>query len=250
MCRIENMNESQHNPYIIPLSILISGVLIAGAITYVGDGGFGRAGGARLGAAAGENAATPPKTGAGPEATLPVGPNDHILGNPSAPVKIIEYSDLECPFCSRFHLTMKQAMEEYGKEGKIAWVYRHFPLEQIHKSARPGAIASECAAELGGSQAFWSFIDTVFSRQEEGLSDNFFSDVAGQIGLDKDAFSLCIASGKYDGPIDASIENAIASGGQGTPYSIIIAADGSREAVNGAVPYAALKSQIEQALRK
>src|SRR3989344_3323501 len=132
------MNESQHNPYVIPLSILISGVLIAGAISYVGDNGFGRAG-AQLGAAVGGDIPATPERGAVLEAVLPLGQNDHILGNPSALVKIIEYSDLECPFCARFHETMKQAMDEYGKDGKIAWVYRHFPLEQIHSSARLGA---------------------------------------------------------------------------------------------------------------
>src|SRR3989338_9642950 len=123
------MNESQHNPYIIPLSILISGVLIAGAITYVGDGGFGGAR-TKLGAAAGESIPTASEGGAKLEAVAPIGTSDHILGDPSAPVKIIEYSDLECPFCSRFHETMKQVMDEFGKDGKIAWVYRHFPLEQ------------------------------------------------------------------------------------------------------------------------
>lgn len=245
------MNESNHNPYTIPLSILISGTLIAGAVMYAGDSGFGGGAPAQLGAAAGVNDGTAPtETGAKLEAVQALGPADHLLGNPSASVKIIEYSDLECPFCSRFHLSMKQAMEEYGKDGKIAWVYRHFPLEQIHQNARPGAIASECAAKLGGSQAFWGFIDAVFSRQEEGLGDSLFSQVAESIGLEKDAFNSCISSGNYDSVIDANAENAIASGGQGTPYSIIIAADGSKQVVNGAVPYATLKSQIEQALTK
>src|SRR3989344_6500988 len=239
------MNESQHNPYIIPLSILISGTLIAGAVMYVGDNGFGRGAPAQLGAAAGaNNAAVPTVPGAELEAVRALAEADHVLGNPSAPVKIIEYSDLECPFCARFHETMKQVMDEYGKDGRVAWVYRHFPLEQIHQNARPGALASECAAKLGGSQAFWSFIDGVFGRQEKTLSQSFFSEVAGTIGLDANAFDSCVSSENYAGLIDAHIENAIASGGRGTPFSIIIAKDGSKQVVNGAVPYATLKSQI------
>lgn len=242
------MNESEHNPYIIPLSILISGIMIAGAVMYVGDSGFGRAT-AELGAAANDGAA-PNKTGTELDAVRALAGTDHILGNPSAPVKIIEYSDLECPFCSRFHETMKQAMDEFGKDGKIAWVYRHFPLEQIHQSARPGANGAECANELGGTQAFWNFVDAVFAKQEEGVGESLFLQIAGNIGLDKNAFSSCVSSGKHNALIDADMENAIASGGQGTPYSIIIAADGTKQAVNGAVPYATLKSQIEQALEK
>src|SRR3990167_3209961 len=204
------MNESQHNPYIIPLSILISGTLIAGAVMYVGDNGFGRGAPAQLGAAAGaNNAAVPTVPGAELEAVRALAEADHVLGNPSALVKIIEYSDLECPFCARFHETMKQVMDEYGKDGRVAWVYRHFPLEQIHQNARPGALASECAAKLGGSQAFWSFIDAVFSRQEEGLNDAFFSKIAGEIGIDRDAFASCISTKKCDSVIDANTENAI-----------------------------------------
>ncbi|OGZ46641.1 MAG: hypothetical protein A3J54_01230 [Candidatus Ryanbacteria bacterium RIFCSPHIGHO2_02_FULL_45_13b] len=241
------MNESQRNPYVIPLSILISGVLIAGAITYVGDGGFGKTGG-KLGANVGEGIPPTPEGGNQLEAVLPLTSSDHVLGNPSAPVQIIEYSDLECPFCTRFHDTMKQVMDEYGKDGKVVWAYRHFPLEQIHPNARPAAIASECAAKLGGSEAFWSFIDGVFGRQEKTLSQSFFSEVAGTIGLDANAFDSCVSSENYAGLIDAHIENAIASGGRGTPFSIIIAKDGSKQVVNGAVPYATLKSQIEQAL--
>ncbi|OGZ44587.1 MAG: hypothetical protein A3J55_01870 [Candidatus Ryanbacteria bacterium RIFCSPHIGHO2_02_FULL_45_17b] len=243
------MNESNHNPYTIPLSILISGILIAGAVMYAGDGGFAKPGN-NLGANVGDSVPTPPEENGTLEAVSPLAATDHVLGNPSAPVKIIEYSDLECPFCARFHETLKQAMDEYGKDGKIAWVYRHFPLEQIHSSARLGATASECAARIGGTQAFWSFIDAVFSRQEEGLGDSFFSQVARDMGLDENAFSSCVSSGDYNGVIDANAENAIASGGRGTPFSIIIAKDGSKQVVNGAVPYATLKTQIEQALGK
>src|SRR3989338_5257582 len=174
------MNESQHNPYIIPLSILISGTLIAGAVMYVGDNGFGRGAPAQLGAAAGaNNAAVPTVPGAELEAVRALAEADHVLGNPSAPVKIIEYSDLECPFCSRFHESMKQVMDEFGKDGKIAWVYRHFPLEQIHSNARPGANGAECANELGGTQAFWYFVDAVFARQEEGLERVSFCKLRG-----------------------------------------------------------------------
>lgn len=241
------MNEQSQNPYVIPLSILVAGVLIAGAVMYSGDGKFGSTGSAGVGAALNDGDDVPPS---GLEtAVRPVGVNDHILGNPSAPVKIVEYSDLECPFCARFHTTMKQAMDEFGKDGRIAWVYRHFPLEQIHSFARPGAYGAECANELGGAQAFWGFVDAVFAKQEEGLSEKLFSQIAEEIGLERNAFAACTSSDRHKSVIDADLENAVASGGRGTPHSIIIAPDGTMQTVNGAVPYATLKSQIEQALK-
>lgn len=91
----------------------------------------------------------------------PITSADHIFGNPNAGVKIVEFSDLQCPFCARFHPTLKQIIQEY--DGQVAWVYRHFPLASIHPSARPAAIGSECAAELGGNNAFWKFVDAVFA---------------------------------------------------------------------------------------
>lgn len=85
---------------------------------------------------------------------------DHIRGNMDADVVIIEYSDIECPFCKRFHGTMNQVVETYGDQ--VAWVYRHFPLESIHRNARPWAIESECVAEIGGNDAFWKYLDERF----------------------------------------------------------------------------------------
>jgi protein-disulfide isomerase len=89
----------------------------------------------------------------------PVTEKDHIFGNPQAEMVIVEYSDLECPFCKRFHETMIQIMSEYGKEGKVAWVYRHFPLDAIHSKARREAEAVECAGELGGNDKFWAYVN-------------------------------------------------------------------------------------------
>ena len=90
----------------------------------------------------------------------PVSETDHIRGSLDAKVKIIEYSDLECPFCATLHPTLQQIMEDF--DGDVAWIYRHFPLD-FHPSARPLAIGSECAAQLGGNDKFWEYIDYVFA---------------------------------------------------------------------------------------
>lgn len=93
----------------------------------------------------------------------PVTEADHILGDVNAEVTIIEYSDLECPFCARFQETKNEIMTSYP--GKVRWVMRHFPLSDIHPHAKSYAYAAECANELGGNDAFWSMTDYIFKNQ-------------------------------------------------------------------------------------
>lgn len=89
----------------------------------------------------------------------PVDPQrDHIRGSRDAPVTLLEYSDLECPFCKQFHTTLQRATQEY--DGKVRWVYRHFPLDALHSKARKEAEAAECAAAQG---KFWEFLDRLFA---------------------------------------------------------------------------------------
>lgn len=87
----------------------------------------------------------------------PVTNEDHIKGSMDAPVMIVEYSDFDCPFCARFHGVMNTIVKKY--DGEVAWVYRHFPLEQLHPNAKAVSVASECVAKLGGNEAFWVFTD-------------------------------------------------------------------------------------------
>lgn len=83
--------------------------------------------------------------------------SDHIIGNADAPVVVIEYSDLECPYCKRFGGVMKQLVEESG--GQVAWVYRHWI---VHEGAVTKTAAAECVAKLKGEDAFWKYIDLVY----------------------------------------------------------------------------------------
>jgi protein-disulfide isomerase len=81
--------------------------------------------------------------------------NDHVQGNLESGVTIIEYSDIDCPFCKRLHPTLQQLVDE----GKIAWVYRHSPIPQLHPDAYNKAITAECFAKLGNKSAFWNYLD-------------------------------------------------------------------------------------------
>lgn len=237
----------RHNNYLIPLSILVAGAVIAGAVIYAParQGSIGEAG--RPSDDINRGIAQALRGGVDMRA---VDANDHVRGNPEAPVKLVEYSDLECPFCQRFHDTMNQIMEEYGKNGRVAWVYRHFPLDALHSKARKEAEAAECAGDLGGNTAFWDYIDIIFATTP---ANNRFDltklpDVAAQIGLDRAAFQTCLDSGKFAGRVADDLKDAQAAGGTGTPYSIVIAANGDRFPVNGAQPYEEVKRIIDLAL--
>lgn len=94
---------------------------------------------------------------------LHIASDEYIRGNPNAPITIVEFSDLQCPFCKRFHPTVQQALSEYGDQ--VRWVYKHYPIDQLHPHARPAAEASECIGEQKGADGFWQFIDAVFAVQ-------------------------------------------------------------------------------------
>lgn len=162
---------------------------------------------------------------------------DHVRGNPDAKVVVIEYSDFECPFCSRHHPTMVKLMEEYPDD--VAWVYRHFPLS-FHPEAEPAAIASECANEQG---KFWEFADAMFEGQDE-LGEDFYIATATELGLNTTTFTACLDSGKYDDLIANQTSTGAAAGVTGTPATFI---NGSL--VSGAVPYATLQSMVEAELK-
>lgn len=170
--------------------------------------------------------------------------DDHIRGNVNAPVTLVEFSDLECPFCGRFHPTMQQAMTEYGD--RVRWIYKHFPLESIHPSARALAEASECAGEQG---KFWEFIDANFERQDEYAGNRqydpaFAEKLAKDLKLNVGKFKSCVDSDKYEKLIDEHTQQGLKSGVQGTPHTLV---NGTQ--IGGAVPYAQLKALIEAELK-
>jgi len=222
----------------VPIAIVVAGALIAGALFFAGR-------------------TTSPGTGNNPSSasgTLDAAPaiaaDEHILGNPNADVIVVEYSDLECPFCKQFHTTMQDIMAEYGTSGRVAWVYRHFPLTQLHPKAPKESEASECATEQGGNDAFWKYVNRLYeiTPSNNGLDSAQLPAIAEEIGLDVGAFNACLASGKYASKIEAEFNDAVAAGGQGTPFNILIIKGGERVAIPGAYPYADMKNIIETAL--
>jgi len=173
-----------------------------------------------------------------------VNDTDHVRGSRDAAITIIEYSDFECPFCSRFHPSMLEAMDVYGDD--IAWVYRHFPLDTIHPSAIPAALASECVADLGGNDAFWDFTDYLFENQTTALSD--LPGSAANIGLSASAVQTCMDSGRFDDKVDAQYTAGAQAGVSGTPGNFVVNRNGDVWSLPGAVPFETLKVTIDEAL--
>ena len=150
--------------------------------------------------------------------------NDHILGNPKARIILIEYSDTECPFCKQFHSTLKQVMQNYGTNGNVAWVYRHFPIEDLHSKAPYEAEALECSNELGGNSKFWEYTNRIYeiTPSNNGLEESALSQIAKQVGLVSADFNTCLNSGKYKSKVETDVADAKNAGGEGTPYSVIV----------------------------
>jgi len=237
------MEDSKSNKFIVPAAIIIAGIIIGGAVFY------DRKATPKTPAETAQNQAAAPAASL-PDNLKPVTENDHISGNPDAPVTLILFSDLECSFCKRFHITMKQIMDEYGKAGKLKWVFRHLPLD-IHPKSKSEAIASECAAEIGGNDAFWKYIDRIFeiTPSNNGLEPAELPKAAEYIGLNKTRFTACLNSGKFDQRINENSQDGINSGAMGTPYAVIIGPNGKKTTIPGALPYSEVKAAIDEMLK-
>jgi protein-disulfide isomerase len=180
----------------------------------------------------------------------PISSEDKILGNPNADVIIVEYSDFECPYCKIFHSTMQDVMYDYGRNGKVAWIFRHFPLESIHKNAKGAAISSECVYRIGGNEKFWAYSNTLFASSTEILSKDNLEKIAVDLGVEKEKYNACIDSPE----ITTKINNDIADGkliydndpNFGTPYSFIITKSGIQTKVIGAQPLSKMKELIDK----
>lgn len=226
----------EKNALTIPVAIIVAGALVAGAVLYTNRSG------------------TTPQV-ANIQTTegeiAPITAEDHILGNPEAPIKIVEYSDTSCPFCKRFHPTLRQIMDEYGKDGRVAWVYRHFPLDQLHPNAKKEAEGLECVNELGGNAKFWEYTHLFYDTTQSdpnGLPLSEQTKLAKSIGIDGEEFESCVASGKFTEKIQAQYNDAFNAGVMGTPFSFIITPSGSKVPINGALPYTDVKRAIDALL--
>lgn len=211
------------------ISILVAGVLIAGAVIFTNVRGAAVVSGDSPQAPTAATNVRPPST------------SDHIIGSPTAPLVLIEYSDFQCPYCSLVHPTIKKIVAD--SNGQIAWVLRNFPLESIHPNARPGALAAECIAVQLGNDAYWQFADTVFANQSK-MSPAYFEQLALSLGAQKTAYQACLVAPATAKIIDDSLVEVERNGGQGTPYTILYDKRG-QVGVSGALPATTFNAVIK-----
>ncbi len=226
--------------FLVPGAIVIAGIIVAVAIIFSGGG----------------TAKPGSPTALSPEDVdvRKLSSDDHVLGDPEADVTIIEYSDLECPYCQTFHATMNQIMDKYGKSGKVSWVYRHFWSERkmadgniFHPRGGVSAEASECVAEIGGNQKFFEYLDLVFKGQPGSLAN--LEGLATSIGIDATKFKTCTTSKKYAKKVLDLYNEGKTSGVSGTPTSFIVTKKGIYP-VEGAMPYSDFEQVVEAALNE
>lgn len=213
-----------------PLAILVAGMIVACAVYF---------------STAKPRAAF--QTG-DPSQVFPVTSGDHILGNPAARVVIVEYADFECTYCKTFNDTLHAIVANEGARGDVAVVFRHFPLTEVHPNALSHARATECAASIGGNDAFWKFADLLYAKQP--VDPDTYGSLAASIGLTGTAFASCYATASttLDASIAAERQNALDIGARGTPYSVILARGKEPVVVDGAYGYDDLKLLVDQAL--
>ena len=140
------------------------------------------------------------------------------LGRPDAPVTLVEFSDYQCPFCQRFFLTTLPALKkDYIDTGKVRYVFRDFPLDQIHPQARKAAEAVHCAGDQG---KYWEMHDVLFGNQQ-ALQPPKLSEHARALGLDGARFDQCLTSGTHAARVHQGLTDGQAAGVQGTPGFVV-----------------------------
>ena len=178
--------------------------------------------------------------------------DDPMKGNPNAPVTIVEFSDFQCPFCSRFfEQTLPLIEQNYINTGKVNLVYRDYPLS-FHQNAKPAHIASECADE---QDAFWGYHDILFEKQIEWQSIGFdivnkqFLAYAQELGLDESTFSSCFESNEIEQEIQSDFQDGAKYGVTGTPTFFVGNEKYGYTKITGAQPYQNFVNVIESKLR-
>lgn len=224
----------------VPASILVAGLLVGLSIIASNAGWFKSNGNS--------NGNTQNGGGLGSAGDyLKIGERDVIMGDPDAPLTIVEYADFQCPFCGRFYETTgKQIREDYVKTGKVKVIYRD--LAFLGPESVAAAEAAECSKD---QKSFWAFHDALYDAEiKDGAENNgnlnkaLFVSLAKQIGMsDVDAFSSCIDSKKYSSEVKAIGEGATALQVNSTPTVFI-----GQTKIVGAQPIGVFKTEIEKQL--
>lgn len=168
-----------------------------------------------------------------PEQIAKLPDDDTVIGDPNAPITLVEFSDFQCPYCARFFKTTFPLIEEnYIKTGKVKWIYRDFPIGK-HAQAELTAQTAECADEQG---KFKEMHDLLFEKQPEWAENDeapkLMKNYAKQLGLNAPKFNECLDSKKYALEVRKDLVDGATSGIAGTPGFFV-----NGKVISGAMPY-------------
>lgn len=222
-----------------PIAFLAGCFMIAGSVFYLGY---------RLGPA---SPGAPLDGGdlAAPGAAIPeIGDRDVILGNPNAPVTLIEYGDYQCSFCGRFHTeSYGLIVKDYVQTGKVRMIYRDIAF--LGPESKAAALATECSKDQG---KFWQFHDALYTEEVgDGAGNNgslnraLFLTLAGNVGMNTSDFAQCFDEKRHDGYVAAQSKAASSAGITSTPTVFI-----NNRQIIGAQPYIEFQAVIEEELAK
>jgi protein-disulfide isomerase len=172
-------------------------------------------------------------------------------GSASARLTFIEYSDYECPFCAQYFLQVyPQINRDYVLTNKIKYVFKNYPIEQIHARAFRAHVAAACA---GDQNRFWEMHDKLFGDQK-GLTNDRYVEHARELGMDAAKFRTCLDGAAHEPMIREDIDEAVKGGVRGTPVFVLAIADPKADTVTpsrvivGAQPFEAFRDAIESLL--
>jgi protein-disulfide isomerase len=247
---------------IIAGSIIVGALIVGASIIFslnmasrkVADGLAAEAAQANTAALAGQ------QQQAAPAPQAPTGPvkisdraNEPVLGNQNAKVTVVEFGDFQCPFCKNFFQnTFSQIKTQYIDSGKIKYIFRHFPLTQIHVNAQIAAVAAECANQQG---KFWQYHDILYTSGQSdgtGLDQASLEKYANTLGLNngtfgfgKNKFNQCLEGNSTLKIVQADQAEGVKDGVTGTPTFYI---NGIQ--LVGAQPFTAFQTAIDAALKQ
>jgi protein-disulfide isomerase len=161
---------------------------------------------------------------------------------------LIAYTDLECPYCARFHPVVDQVQKEFGD--KVAFIYRNFPLS-FHANAQKEAEASLCVGDLGGNDKYWSFVNKIFERTTSngtGFALTDLGPLAKEVGVNQDKFQKCLDDGDMASRVAAELSDGTQAGATGTPTTFVVKDGKTVSGIPGAYTFEQVKAIINSAL--
>lgn len=234
---------SSGRDYFLPISILVAGAMVSGSIIYlVGSRNVGpNAAPAAVGGVNNQLAAV------GASGSLNLSPGDVILGDPKAPVTLIEYGDYQCPFCGRFFSQTELPLrDDYIKTGKVKMIFRNFAF--LGPESTAAGAAAECAKD---QKQFWAYHDALYNAEiadgqenNGNLNSTLFLKLASDLKLDTSSFKSCLDGGKHAARVTEDAAKAQDVGVNSTPTVFI-----NGQKMTGALPYAQFKGAIDTALK-